>query len=214
MGDAFTFEDDDRFKEVLAEALEKVEAEAAFLAQTFAQRLVAGPVEENSGAVGEMKDAVAADDQRAVEFLKHLTFVLHPVVVIRIDRDLGDIFLILLADQHGNGRGTGAEFADDFVPARQDVARLGLGGIANDLVARRRQFFLDLVEQLEEFGGGVEAITDVRIGAVLDELIEGLRCAIHDGADAEATVNPQFFRQGQRAFRRCLAGEELIAHRA
>ena len=175
VGDAFAFQEDDGLQQVFAEALEQVEAEPAFFADALAQGLVAGLVQEDGRAIAELKDAVAADDQRAVELLENLAFVADAVVVVGIDGDLGDELLVVLPDQQGGCRRTRAELPNDFITARQDVARLCMGGIADKLVARRGQFVFDLVEELDELGGGVEAVADIRVGAVLDQLVERSR---------------------------------------
>ena len=137
----------------------------------------------------------------AVELLKNLAFAVDAVVVVRIDGDLGHILLVVLADQHGGRGRTGAELSDDFIAARQNVAGFGMGWIADELVARRRQLVFDLVEELDELVDRVEAVADVRVGAVLDQLVERLRRSVQNRADAKAPVGPELLRQVPAGFR-------------
>jgi hypothetical protein len=154
VGNARPFQEDDGLKEVLSEAMEQIETEPAFLAQTLAHGLVAGLIEENGHAIGELEDTVATGDKGVVELLENLAFVTDAVVVVRIDGDLGHKLLVLLADQHsGRGR-TGAELPDDFIATRQNVAGFGVSGIADELIARRRQLVFDLIKELDELEVG------------------------------------------------------------
>ena len=188
VGDAFSFEDDDGFEQVRSETLKKVEIQAAILAESLGEGLFTGAIEQNGGAMVKFQNLVAADKKIVGELLEHFTFIFNALVVVVVDGDFEDKFLLILADQQSGGGGTGAKLAEDLVAAGQDVSSLGVGGVAHELVAGCGQLFFNLVEKREELGGVVEAIIEVRIGAVLDELIERFRRTVDDTADAQAAI--------------------------
>lgn len=87
-------------------------------------------------------------------------------------------------------------------------------GISDKLVAWGRQLILHLLQVLDEFVDRIEAIADVRVGTVLDQLIEGFRRSVQRRADTKASMSTELFRQCKRAFCRRLACEELVTNSA
>ena len=110
VSDAFAFEDDYGFQEILAEAFKQIKAEPTFLSQSLGERrglpLLTGVqfnfarrIKNERGPVREVDYAVATDDQWAIELLEDLSLVANAIIVVGVNRDLGDELLVLLANQ-------------------------------------------------------------------------------------------------------------------
>ncbi len=221
VGDTLLFQIAHGADQIVAEALEQVDVEAALDAQAVAQGLDAqfflvreDGAYEKARILAHVQRTHEIDHAGVAQLWDDLGFVHQTLVVVQVRGDLEHEVLAFALHEHGDGGAALTQALDHPEAAGEEIALLGVGGGVHFFHVGRAQLALGQIEVFQEVGDGVEAVGDVGVGAVLDEVLKFAACGIEDGGDLQPAGAPNLLAEREAVFGRELAGEEIVGQGA
>ncbi len=205
VGDALLLQVAEGTQEVVAEPLQELERNGAELAQTLGQRALGGIVEEQAGVTEDVVGLVVGDDGLMPQLFQGLRFLAQALVVLGSGGQFEHALLPALHDDESDRAGPAPEALGHQEAALEGVTGARRGGIGAALAVGAAELVLDQVEILDEFTDRTDATAGVRVGGVVDEVLQlAAGTVLHIGdlqplAAAELVLQLQIARGGRPA---------------
>jgi len=211
VADPVVLQDADDLDEVVAPALEEVEAAAPVLLQLRRERALCR-LHDQDGAAHDLDQLERLHDQPAApQRAQHLELVAQPLGALRVTGDLEHLVAaVALGEQHDGGA-TGPEPALDRPGASDPLPDDRLDRVG--LLGPRQQLFGD-VEVLEELLDRDQPDAGVDLRRRADHHVEVAQRAVLRGGQAELALLPQRRSQGVEVRCRRLPGQDKERHGA